>query len=344
MPRTRSLALSELRIGALTVTALVIGATVIFMLGSRSGFFWQYYHLKTRFAEVPGLKVGAPVRVAGIEAGSVSAITLAATGVDVEFVVSRALRSRITAASAASLGSLGLLGQTTLDVRPSATGEPIPEWGYVASGRSVGQLSSAADSATASLDELTRLLQGLRRGEGTIGRLLRDEQLYKEVQAMVSASEAVVARIRDGQGTLGKLVSDPSVYAELDGSLTRLNALLGRVEAGEGSLGRLVKDDRLVKSLTSASDKLDGVATRLSEGEGTAGKLLTDGAMYDRLNAVAERLDRLLARLEQGEGTFGQLLQDRQLYENMNEATIELRALVADVRKNPKKYLKFSFF
>jgi phospholipid/cholesterol/gamma-HCH transport system substrate-binding protein len=344
MPRTRSLALSELRIGALTITALILGATIIVMLSSRGGFFWQNYHLKARFAEVPGLKVGAPVRVAGIEAGSVSAIGIVGAAVDVEFVVSRAMHSEITGGSVASLGSLGLLGETTLDIRPAAAGEPIPEWGYLASGRPSGQLAGAAESATASLNELTRLLQGLRQGQGTVGRLFMDEALYGEIQAMVSASETVVTRIKDGQGTLGKFVSDPSVYNDLDASLSRLNALLARIDAGEGSLGRLMKDDRLVQSLTSASDKLDDVATRLDSGQGTAGKLLTDSGMYDRLNSLSERLDRLLTRLEQGEGSAGQLLQDRRLYENMNEAASELRELVADVRKNPRKYLKFSLF
>jgi phospholipid/cholesterol/gamma-HCH transport system substrate-binding protein len=346
MPRTRSLALSELRIGALTVTALIIGATAIFMLSSQSGFFWQRYHLKARFPEVPGLAVGAPVRVAGIESGTVTAITYVGSGVDVEFELSRKLEPEITTGAVASLGSLSLLGQSTVDIRPSATGQPIPEWGYVRSGRSSGQFGSVTASATESLDQLTKLLEGVRRGQGTVGRLFTDEQLYQEIQAMVSASEAVVASVRAGRGTVGKLVNDPSVYDDLNGALTRLNALLARIDAGEGSLGQFVKDDRLARSLTSATDNLDTVVQKLNKGEGTAGKLLTDAGLYDRINSLAERLDRLVARLDQGQGTAGQLLQDRQLYENMNGAASELRALLAEVRKDPKKYLnmKLSLF
>jgi phospholipid/cholesterol/gamma-HCH transport system substrate-binding protein len=61
--------------------------------------------------------------------------------------------------------------------------------------------------------------------------------------------------------------------------------------------------------------------------------------MYDRFNALAARIDRLSASLEKGQGTVGQLLQDRQLYENMNAAANELRQLVGDIRRDPKKYL-----
>jgi phospholipid/cholesterol/gamma-HCH transport system substrate-binding protein len=44
--------------------------------------------------------------------------------------------------------------------------------------------------------------------------------------------------------------------------------------------------------------------------------------------------------LESGEGTAGQLLRDRQLYENMNGAVLEIRDLVAEIRKDPQRYLR----
>jgi phospholipid/cholesterol/gamma-HCH transport system substrate-binding protein len=43
--------------------------------------------------------------------------------------------------------------------------------------------------------------------------------------------------------------------------------------------------------------------------------------------------------LNEGEGTVGQLLKDKQLYENMNKVTTEMSALIAEITKNPKKYL-----
>ena len=74
MPRTRSLAWSELKIGVLTIVAVVIAATTIFMLTGGRGFFWQRYNLKTRFDNVAGLKSGSPVRVAGVEVGIVTSV------------------------------------------------------------------------------------------------------------------------------------------------------------------------------------------------------------------------------------------------------------------------------
>ena len=85
MPRTRSLAWSELKIGILAVAALVLAAMFIIAVGGQGGFAWERYELKTKFADVQGLKAGAVVRVAGVEVGKVT---------EVEFVGRRRARSR----------------------------------------------------------------------------------------------------------------------------------------------------------------------------------------------------------------------------------------------------------
>ena len=58
MPRTRSLAWAELKIGALTVSAIVLATLLIFLLSGEGGFFWQRYAVKTVFPSVAGVKPG----------------------------------------------------------------------------------------------------------------------------------------------------------------------------------------------------------------------------------------------------------------------------------------------
>src|SRR5215510_5082585 len=96
MPRTRSLAWSQLKIGVMTITAIVIAAVLIFSLTGSKGFSWQRYTLKTRFANVAGLAKGSPVRVAGVEVGTVTGVEFAGEQVDVTFEVKNTTRPRIT--------------------------------------------------------------------------------------------------------------------------------------------------------------------------------------------------------------------------------------------------------
>lgn len=340
MPRTRSLAWSELKTGLLSLAAVAIAVTVIFLLSGSGGFFWQRYSLKAKFPSVAGLKTGAAVRVAGVEVGSVKDISFDGVQVDVRFEVSNEMQSRITDQSTAMIGSVSLLGEGVLDITPATSGTPIPANGYIRTVRTPGQLAEVAEQANQGIVEATNLLKDIRAGKGTLGKLVTDQALYNEVTQFVDAASAVATNLRNGRGTLGKLANDQAAYDSLAASLRNLQAITARINDGEGSLGRLLKDDAFATSLTGTTKNLDSITGRLNRGEGSAGKLLTDDALYKKLDALASRLDDLTKKLSEGNGTAAQLINDRQLYDNLNKAVGELGGLVGDIRKDPQKYLR----
>jgi len=59
---------------------------------------------------------------------------------------------------------------------------------------------------------------------------------------------------------------------------------------------------------------------------------------------VLSTLDSVLTRLEGGQGTLGMLVSDSALYRETLSAVSEFRALVADIRQDPRKYFRFSVF
>ena len=339
MPRTRSLAWAELKIGIITVVAITLAIMIIVAVGGQAGFTWEQYTLKTKFANVQGLKQGAVVRVAGVEVGKVDDIEFAGPEVEVTLKVKEEMQSRITTESRASIGSLSLLGEPIIEISPSSTGTPLQDGAFIQSTRPAGQLSDVAEGARQSLEQVTGILRDIRAGKGTVGKLFTDDQIYKEVQALVGSAENVATQLSRGNGTLAMLIRDPAAYRTFNAALTDLQQMTRRINAGEGSLGLMLKDDALAKSLTAASGNIDQLTGRLNRGEGTFGKLLTEKELYHRFNSLIGRIDKLTASLEQGQGTAGQLLRDKQLYDNMNAAANELRQLIGDIRKDPKKYL-----
>jgi phospholipid/cholesterol/gamma-HCH transport system substrate-binding protein len=339
MPRTRSLAWSELKIGVLTIVAITIAAVLIFSLTGSRGFIWQRYVLKTRFANVAGLAVGSPVRVSGVEVGTVKNIDFSGAEVDVTFEVKDDLRSRITDKSVASLGSISLLGESAVDITAAPDGTPIPDYGYVASGRAKGSIADVTEQVSSGIEQLTALAKDVREGKGTVGKLMTDERLYTELHRFVASANGLTDTIRQGRGTLGRLVTDRRTADALEASMKNLETMTRRINAGEGSLGRLLNDDAFARSLTGATTSLKEVTDRLNRGEGTAGKLITDATLFNRMNDLTMRLNDLITKLNQGEGTAGQLLKDKQLYENMNGAVNEFRSLLTEIRRDPRKYL-----
>lgn len=346
MPRTRSLAWSELKIGIVAVFAVVMAAVLVFAVGGAGGFFWERYPLKARFANIATVKSGTPVRVAGIEMGSVTEVRFAGGGVEAWLEVSNEVRPLITDRSLAVIGAVSLLGEGAIDITSAPGGTPIADWGYVPSGVDPTSIAALSEVAGRGLDETTRLLADLRAGKGSLGRLFTDDTAYRELEALMASATRVTSAVERGRGSLGRLVNDPAVYNELVSATSALNEITGRVARGEGSLGQLLQDPALARSATQASANVEAITGRLSRGEGTLGKLLSDDELFTRLSRVTGRLDELTTTLSTGQGTAGLLLHDRQLYENMRHAVTELRGLVSDIRKDPKKYLnvKVSLF
>ena len=339
MARTHSLAWSQLKIGILGVAALALAAMLIIAVGGQGGFAWERYALKTRFADIAGLKTGAVVRVAGVDVGKVTEIEFAGAEVEVTLEVNDAQQQRITDQSRASIGSLSLLGEPIIIVSPSSQGRPLEDGDVIQSEPAAGGIASMAAPVQEGVEAVTQLIQDIRSGKGTMGRLMTDEALYREFTALIGSAEGVIAGVGRGQGTLGKLTQDDAAYRELNAALANLNEMTRRIRAGEGSLGKLLHDDARARSLSQTASNFDQISSKLTSGEGTAGKLLTDQAVYDRLNAITERIDKLIGAIQGGQGTAGQLVTDKQLYDNMNGAATELRSLIADIRKDPRKDL-----
>jgi phospholipid/cholesterol/gamma-HCH transport system substrate-binding protein len=338
MPRTRSLAFAELKLGIIAVVALVLAGVLIFAVGG-GNFFWQQYPLKTTFDNVAGIKTGSPVRVAGVEVGAVDSVHFAGTGVEVWFRVNESIRPMVTTDSVATIGSISLLGEGAIDVTASSEGVPLQDWQFVPSGRAPGSIAELTESASAGLNEAKLLIQDLRAGKGTVGRLFTDDSVYREIEGFVRAAERVSRALAEGEGSLGRMIRDPNLYKELDASLNNLNAITASIRNGEGSLGQLVNDPAFAKSLTATTQNLEEVTSRMAKGGGTMGRLINEDTLYQRLDALTKGLDSVVQNLNAGQVTAGQLLQDKQLYENMNQAATELRGLIGDIRKDPKKYL-----
>jgi phospholipid/cholesterol/gamma-HCH transport system substrate-binding protein len=341
MPRTRSIAWAELKLGIIGIVALVLVVVIVLALGGDSGFWWQRYPLKTRFRDAAGLKEGAVVRLSGKEVGTVTRVEFSGAELDIAMEVRKEVRNLITTESLATIGSLSLLGESMIEIRAATSGAPLPDWAYVPSGAGSG-LGDLQTKVSSSLANVDGLISDLRAGRGTMGKLLTDDAVYTELQQFVTAAGEVTRGLNEGKGTLGALAKDPAAYQALKTSLQNLEKMTVRINSGEGSLGRLLNDDAMAKSLTSTTANMDEITKRLKSGEGTAGRLLTDRELYDRLNSMAKQVDQVVANLNAGQGTAGRLLRDQELYENMNRAVGELRALLADIRKDPKKYLRVS--
>ena len=339
MPRTRSLKWSELKIGVMAVVAMLIAAALILALGGEGGFFWQRYTLKVKFPNAAGVQKGSPVRVAGVTVGAVTDIAFVGSEVDMTLELRDDMQQRVRTTSQATIGSVSLLGEGAVDITASTTGDPIPEGAYVPSAGLPPQLADVTAQANRGIAELTALITDVRAGKGTAGKLMTDEQLYVELRAFTAAARQVTEGLQGGKGTLGQLLNNPESARQLEASLKNLNTITAKINAGQGSLGQLMNDPTLAKNLNEVTANFGSLSNKLNQGQGTMGQLMNNDSLYKRLDAVTTNLELLTKTLNEGKGTMGQLMNDKQLYDNMNRTVTEMQQLLADIRKDPKKFL-----
>lgn len=186
--------------------------------------------------------------------------------------------------------------------------------------------------------DLSEISGRLKRGEGTLGKLLStDDAVYTNLNATIANFRTITDRLEAGQGTLGKLLStDDAVYTNLNATIASVRTITGRLEAGEGTLGKLLStDDAIYTNLNATVANFRTITDRLEAGEGTLGKLLsTDDSLYTNLNATVANVRTITDRLEAGEGTLGKLLsKDTGMYDNINGAVSDVREMLDDARE-----------
>lgn len=374
MPQQQKNTLAGLRVGLLVVAAIVILILTIFAVSGDLTIFRQKTIVRTFMSNVDGLHKGAEVRLSGMKIGSVKEINLtpkipaddkAADLIEIIMEINGKLNGvdaveRIRTDSIAVLKGAGVLGDNIIDIAPGTTkGQPIQNNAIIKSyaTKSVGDIINASKTAMDNLNVITDNIKDvtadIREGQGSIGRFLKDETIYTNLNKTVLQAEALMSSVRKGEGTAGKLISDPALYnraneliASFKESAEQIKLVLADTREGKGTVGKLLKDEELYNrakellvKFDATTDKLDNTIAKVNRGEGTVGKLLHEDVLYQEFRDSLARFRTLADNLEKGQGTAGKLLKDEALYKNLNETTTEMTKLLYDLRQNPKKYL-----
>jgi len=74
---------------------------------------------------------------------------------------------------------------------------------------------------------MDKIAKQIEKGQGTLGKLIGSDDLYREIQGLAANLNKVSQQIAKGEGTLGKLVNDDSLYKDLHALTTELRAARG---------------------------------------------------------------------------------------------------------------------
>ena len=354
MAQKKQLTWTELRVGIFVLVGLFVLAAGIFYV-TGAGILGPKYRLRTFLPEVSGLANGATVRVDGVEVGNVETIRMVPSvqgkppekGKNIEIVmrVDKRYQPDILTDSTASLVTEGLLGNRYVNITRGFTGTPLKEGQEIPGSEEKAMKLVVERSADvlANLQALTEnvqdLLEGVKRGEGTLGKLLTDDAAYKHLNNVLARTDSMLGGIQAGQGTVGKLVASDELYGKVDKGLENINTILSDIRAQKGTIGKLMYDPSLFDQAKEAIGKTNALVGDARAGKGSLGKFVTDETLYNKLRDTSSNLASATAKLNDNTTTAGKLFSDPLLYDNLAGLTGDLRLLIGDFRQNPKKFL-----
>jgi phospholipid/cholesterol/gamma-HCH transport system substrate-binding protein len=202
-------------LGAVVLGGLALTGIGIFAVGSRQWLWSDTFHVRAGFAQIRGVEVGTRVRVQGIDAGEVAAVEPPAEpggAVMLRLRLDGRLRDLIRADASVEIVSEGMVGGKVVEIHPGTPGAgPVADQAVLAS-RPTPELSDL-------LSQVGNTLEEIRAGEGSLGKLVKDDEAYRELVKLLRQGGGTLASLKQGSDALKGLplvrdyVQDP--YKEL---------------------------------------------------------------------------------------------------------------------------------
>ncbi len=306
-----------IRWGEVKVGGLLAGAFLIFLWASfhvaGPSLFGRRHMCRVYFPDVAGVVAGAPVRLGGVSVGVVKHVSFdefARRGaVRLDLSVSHPAWRLLHQDARAALGTVGVLGDAMVTLTPGSPGAP-----------------PLADGGEVQTLALSRLADLAPRLDAALG----------DFQDAARGITSLAQSVREGSGTIGRLISSSALHD----SLVTFAAAGARASRGLDRSQTL-----LVGRLGALALSLDTLVAEIRSPAGSTGRLLADATLFESLSRIAFRLDSLSAALGTGGGgAAGALLRDRALYDRTTRVVAEAESLVAEVRRHPSHFFRFSVF
>lgn len=310
---------TQVKVGIFFVVGLIILLAVFDFVGDIP-FFKNEYRLKTSFDSIGELRVGNPVKLEGYDVGKVSTISVSDRKIEVQFNVNKEVGIRKD--SVASINLTSLLGTSYINLTFGSPDSPLAVAGDVLPSENpanINEILAKVDSAVGSIDgalsgldvfgsnkeqlsnivnNIDIVLEDVKEGKGTIGKLFKDDSLYNEAESTFANVNEITTSIKDGKGTLGKLLSDESLYNDAKLALTNLGQLTKKINNSDGTIGKLINDDTLYNEATGAATNLNDILEKINSGQGTLGQLVNDDKLYKDAQDTLLKVDKSIDTID----------------------------------------------
>lgn len=280
--------LTGARLGVFVFLGTILLVIAVFLIGNKDSLFASTYTVKTYFKNVEGLRSGASVRLSGIDIGSVSDIEIAGdtTGrVMVTMRIKSDIKDFVRQDSKASIETEGLVGNKIVVISVgSVSFSEVKDGGFIKS-KSPVSIAQIIEESQGTLNyikniskDFSEIVSKVNKGEGTIGKLINDDELYVASTRIINTGDNSLKTITEKLGDVTNVVTDVSgefkkIVKDIDVVIQKVDAVMDNVKNGKGILGSLVAENSpyndslqvMLKNVLATTEEIKLGASKFSE-------------------------------------------------------------------------------
>lgn len=310
---------TELKVGVFAALILVLLVWATIRVGDKTSVHGGGYNLKISFDNATGLKVKAPVELAGVQVGVIKEINLLESR---KAVVTISLSKHVTlpSDSTAVLRTRGFLGETYIELLPGSTDSSVlSAEGEIQNSLRTGDINSLVGQFNQIAEDVKHVTSSLRTMVGD------DER---------APINRIVANLED----FTKAIKDVTIR-----NTDNVDRIAANMSEMTEQLKQIIANGRA--NVEESMDHIASISRKIDEGKGTVGKLVNDEETVDKLNEAVDNLNQTLGgfrRLEAEVGYHAEFL--TKTHDFKNYVSLALRPtpdkaflvdLVSDPNPNP---------
>jgi phospholipid/cholesterol/gamma-HCH transport system substrate-binding protein len=318
----------ERKVGFFFLVGLIV-LTVMLEIGEKWNPFARQISYKTYLSSITGLKLGDPVRLAGVDVGRIKEIKVLDNKVRIDFNVKPG--TRIKTDSQASVRLTNLLGGQFLGISFGSANAPLLPPGGTVAGVDTANIDVIIDNVSELARDTRIFIDNLNKNQeevmGKISSIIDENR--GNLKESIGNLNSITRKFDRGDGSLAMLLNDKTLYRNANETTASLKNITGKIDRGEGTIGKLVHDDTLyrdargaVAGLNDSMKDVKEIAAKINSGQGTMGRLVNDESLYAELKDTSENINQITRKINEGEGTLGKLVNEDTLY---RDATATLK-------------------
>jgi phospholipid/cholesterol/gamma-HCH transport system substrate-binding protein len=339
----------KFRVGIFVLIAVFAFLGTIYALGARARLFEVRYTIYADFTQVAGLAEGATVRLAGVQIGRVTGVSLPSQPggkVRVAMSVAKQYATRIRTTSVARIATQGLLGDKIVEISVGTVDAPPLQAGEALAARDPFEIGDAITEGAETIKGITALAEALRKAAESLNQsgLIADASAtVKTAQGLTERFSRIADQVERGRGWAHALLyEEPVALRKLNDVIASTQTLLDRVERGEGAAGVLTSSQstEAARRLVALMDRIGRLGERAPGDGGLLAALLFDPTyqtILDDVRGAAHNLRVVSERVVGGRGTLGSLVTDQADDGGLRLAIQDLRAALANLKQITEK-------